>query len=99
MKNIIGVFFITSILTSGVSMAENELEKPIEPLVEQDTHLTWHQFRHELNNYTQIQAQMTHEGIVYLYGHVEDSTEKLRVERLAKRVRGAIMVRNQISTD
>lgn len=99
MKIFTGVVFIISVLTSGMTMAEHELDKSIEPQIEQDNHLSWHQFRHELNNYTQIQAQMTHEGIVYLYGHVEDSTEKQRVERLAMRIRGAIEVRNQIYTD
>ena len=99
MKISIGIIFITSVLTSGMTMVEHELQNPIKPQVEQDTHLSWHQFQHELNSYAQVQAQMTHEGIVYLRGHLEDSTEKQRVERLARRVRGAIEVRNLIFTD
>ena len=99
MKIVVSAVLVTSVLASGMAMAEHDLVKPKEAEVEQDNHLSWHMFRHELLSYTQIQAHMTHEGIVYLQGHVEDAVEKQQVENLARRIRGAVAVRNQISTD
>lgn len=58
MKISIGIIFITSVFTSGMTMAEYELEILIKPQEERDTHLSWHQFQHELNSYAQVQAQM-----------------------------------------
>lgn len=99
MKTLVSAVLITSVLASGMAMSEHELGQPKEAEVEQDNHLSWHQFRHELNSYTQIQAHMTHEGIVFLRGHADAATDKQRVERLARRIRGAVEVRNQILTD
>ena len=99
MKIIVTAVLITSVLASGMAVAEHELGQPKEAEVELDRHLSWHEFRHELGNYPQIQANMTHEGTVFLNGHANDSVEKQQVEKLARRIRGAVEVRNQISTD
>lgn len=99
MKTLVGAVLITSVLASGMAVAEHELGQPKKAEVEQDQHLSWHEFRHELGSYPQIQANMTHEGIVFLNGHADSASEKQQVEKLARRVRGAVEVRSLILTD
>lgn len=99
MKTLVGAIIITSVLASGMAIAEHELGQPKKVEVVQDTHLSWHEFRHELVSYTQVQANMTHEGTVFLTGHTDSALEKDQVGKLARRIRGAIKVSNQISTD
>jgi hypothetical protein len=99
MKSLVAAVLITSVLATGTAMAEHELGQPKKAEVVQGTHLSWHEFRHELGNYTQVQANMTHEGVVFLTGHADSALEKSQVDKLARRIRGAVKVSNQISTD
>lgn len=99
MKTLVGAVLITFVLASGMAQAEHELGQPKKQEVEQDHHLSWHEFRHELGSFPQIQAHMTHEGIVFLNGHADSASEKQQVEKMARQVRGAVEVRNQILTD
>lgn len=99
MKTLVNAVLYTSILVSGLAMAEHELGQPKKAEIVQNTHLSWHEFRHELASYTQVQANMNHEGMVFLTGHTDSALEKSQVEKLARRIRGAVKVTSQISTD
>ena len=84
----------------GTVHASHELEnQPQAPETSNDGHLSWHEFRHELGAYPTVTASMNHHGVITLAGHVDDSTDKLILERLAMKIRGATDIRSTIDSD
>ena len=84
----------------GTVHASHELEnQPQAPETSNDGHLSWHEFRHELGAYPTVTASMNHRGVITLAGHVDDSTDKLILERLAMKIRGATDIRSTIDSD
>lgn len=79
------------------ALADNLL--PSEPIEARDTHISWHEFRHELGSYPQVQASMSREGVIMLWGHADDGIEKQRVDALARKVEGATEINNGVLTD
>ena len=90
---------VSTQLFGGVLYASHELEKQPAVAEATDGHISWHEFRHELGAFAQVNATMDHHGIVTLTGHTDDSTEKNLVEKLASKIRGATDIRSTISTD
>jgi len=64
-----------------------------------DGHISWHEFRHEVAVYPQVNATIDHHGVVTLAGHVESSIDKNLIEKLARKIRGATDVRQTIGSD
>ena len=87
-------------LIGGAAYASHELEN--QPQVSEsssDGHMSWHEFRHELGVFPSVTASMNHHGVITLAGHVDDSTDKLLLERLAMKIRGATDIRSTIDSD
>jgi len=100
---IIAVAF-SSVLLGSLSIvtpafAEHELRKKPAPEKPVDSHLTWHQFEHELLGFEPIHAVMSHEGVLTLSGHVEDGMTRAQIVKMAEKVVGVVEVRNLIFTD
>ena len=64
-----------------------------------DSHISWHEFRHDLGSYSGVTATINHHGVITLAGHADSVPEKLKINSLAIKVRGATEVNNLIGTD
>ncbi len=93
------ILFLGLLLPGASALAEDELKKPVLQDVPADTHLSMHQFRHELGAFGTVEAYMSHEGVLTIHGHVDDGITRSEVERLARKVKGVVEVRNLIFTD
>ena len=93
------ILFLGLLLPGASALAEDELKKPVMQDVPADTHLSMHQFRHELGAFGTVEAYMSHEGVLTIHGHVDDGITRSEVERLARKVKGVVEVRNLIFTD
>lgn len=91
---------ISMSLISGAAYASHELENQ-SSMSEQnnDGHISWHEFRHELGAYPAINATIDRNGVINLSGHVDSSFDSLLIEKLAMKVRGATDIRISIDTD
>ena len=93
--------FLVAALAVGAfaapALADNLL--PSEPVEAKDSHISWHDFRHELGNYPQVQASMSSDGVITLSGHASDGIEKRRIEALARKVEGATEITNGLIAD
>lgn len=90
----------TLALLTGASLTGADDALPAQPsIVDGDRHISWHEFRHELNAYPQATSTMDRDGVVWIRGHVESGIERVRLERLARKVRGATDIRNHLQTD
>ena len=99
MKALIAATVLTFLVTSGNAFATHELAQPPADQEPADTHISWHEFRHDLGAYPGVNAFMDKNGIVTLSGHTNSAYEKAQLNRLAIRVRGASDVKNRILTD
>lgn len=80
--------------------ASHELEnQSIAPEVASDGHISWHEFRHELNGYPSINAIIDNQGQVTLSGHLETAYESNIISNLASKIRGASKIINLIDVD
>ncbi len=87
-------------LVGGTAYAQHELEnQPAMPEQNNDGHISWHEFRHELGVYPTANANMDHHGVITLSGHVDSGIEKNSLERIAMKVRGATDIKNLINID
>ena len=92
--------FISMSLIGGAAYASHELEnQPFMSEQDNDGHISWHEFRHELGAYPAINATIDRNGVIYLSGHVDSSFDSLLIERLAMKVRGAKALRISVDTD
>lgn len=99
MKVFIAAIVLASLVTFGNAFASHEL---VQPPVDQEpvnTHISWHEFKHDLGSYPSVIASMDENGIITLSGHTDSAYEKAQLDRLAKRVLGASDVKNRILTD
>jgi osmotically-inducible protein OsmY len=98
MKNTLAIVATIAVLNlANIAYAEDKLpKKPVSEIAE---HMSWHEFRHELNSFPQVTASMTHEGMLTLAGHTDSTIEKRYVEGYARKVFGVAEIRNLISTD
>ncbi|MGQ7848044.1 BON domain-containing protein [Granulosicoccus sp. 3-233] len=99
MKLFIAVTLLALFVTFGNTYASHEIvQTPIQkdPV---DTHISWHEFRHDLGSYPSVNATMDSSGIITLSGHTDSVYEKAQLGRLAMRVLGASDIRNMIFTD
>ncbi len=99
MKALIAATVLTFLVTSGNAFAAHELAQPPANQEPADTHISWHEFRHDLGAYPSVIASMDKNGIVTLSGHTDSAYEKAQLNRLASRVTGASEVKNLILTD
>ena len=99
MKVFIAATILTSLITFGNAFAAHDL---VQPPVEQEpanTHISWHEFRHELGAYPSVNAFMDKNGIITLTGHTDSVYGKAQLNKLARRVSGASDVKKWIGTD
>ena len=99
MKTLIVASAFTLLTTVGVVHATDELEKPPVALDEVDSHISWHEFRHELLAFPGVNASMDHDGVITVVGHTKSLYDKRQIGNLATKVRGATNVNNRILTD
>ncbi len=99
MKALIAATVLTFLVTSGNAFATHELAQSPADQEPADTHISWHEFRHDLGAYPSVIASMDKNGIITLSGHTDSSYEKAQLNRLAKRVKGASDIKNRILTD
>ena len=79
--------------------ADHELKKQPKQAEPKDSHLSWHQFDHELSFYGDVRASMSPAGILTLSGHIDDGIDKHAIEMLARKVIGVIEIRNLLVAD
>jgi osmotically-inducible protein OsmY len=98
MKNTLAIAATIAVLNlANIAYAEDKLpKKPVSEIAE---HMSWHEFRHELNSFPQVTASMTHAGMLTLAGHADNNTEKQKIEGYARMVLGVAEINNLISTD
>lgn len=72
---------------------------PAASVARSDGHISWHEFLHELGSYPQARSTMSEDGVVSIYGHVDGGIERTRIEKLARKIRGATDVRSQLDSD
>lgn len=99
MKIFIAAAVLTSLVTFGNASASHELVQPPVDREPANTHISWHEFKHDLGSYPSVNAFMDKNGIITLSGHTDSAYEKAQLDRLAKRVLGASDVINRILTD
>ena len=99
MKVIIAATVLASLVTFGNAFASHELVQPSVDQEPVDTHISWHEFKHELGSYPSVNASMDDNGVITLIGHTDSSYEKAQLNKLAMRVSGASDVINRILTD
>ena len=90
----------TLMLLIGASLSNADdtlLTQPSMP--DGDGHISWHEFRHELGAYPQASSAMDRDGVVWIRGHVDSGIDRNRLERLARKIRGATDIRNHLLTD
>lgn len=100
-RSLVRTTFLIAALAVGApaapAFADNLL--PSEPIEARDTHISWHDFRHELGNYPQVRASMSSGGVITLSGHASDGIERRRIEALARKVQGATAINNGLIAD
>ena len=99
MKALITATVLTSLMTFGNASASHELVQPPTDQEPANTHISWHEFKHDLGSYPSVIASMDNNGIITLSGHTDSAYEKAQLDRLAKRVLGASDIKNRILTD
>ena len=90
---------ITLLILSVPAYATDELKQPLVSEDPVDTHISWHEFRHDFGSYPSVTASMDHQGVIILTGHTDNAVEKSQLQNLALKVRGATKVTNLIGTD
>jgi len=100
-RSVVRATFLVAALVVGApaapALADNLL--PSEPVEVKDTHISWHDFRHELGSYPQVQASMSSDGVITLSGHASDGIEKRRIAMLARKVQGVTEINDVVITD
>lgn len=99
LKKITLASIVSSQLFGGALYASHELEKQPAIVEVTDGHISWHEFRHELGAFSQVNATIDHHGVVTLAGHIDDSSDRNMVEMLASKIRGATDIRSTITSD
>ena len=99
MKTLAAVSIITLLLSTVPTYAAHELAKAPANQEPVDSHISWHEFRHDLGSYSGVTASIDHHGVITLAGHADSTPEKQKVNNLAIKVRGATNVINLVGTD
>lgn len=99
MKTLIIASVFTLLTTVGIVHATDELEKAPVAQEEVDSHISWHEFKHEILAYPSVSASMSQDGVITVIGHTENMVDKSKIGELASRVSGATDVNNNIFTD
>lgn len=99
MKTLVAASIITLLFSALPAYAEHDLVQKPAQQESADSHISWHEFRHDLGSYAGVTASMDHHGVITLAGHADSNPEKRKVNNLAKKVRGATNVINLIGTD
>lgn len=94
---------IAAVLSSliGISSAYASHDMVMPPVEQSpaDSHISWHEFRHDLGSFPGVVASIDHHGVITLAGHTDSSDEKRKIDGLAAKVRGATEVINLIGAD
>lgn len=99
MKPLVATSIITLLVSAVPAYATHELEQSSANQEPADTHISWHEFRHDVGSHPGVSASIDHHGLITLAGHTDSATEKSQLYNLAVRVRGASKVTNLIGTD
>lgn len=99
MKTLVAASIVTLLLSAVPAYAEHDLAQKPAQQEPADSHISWHEFRHDLGSYTGVTASIDHHGVITSAGHADSSPEKREINQLAMKVRGAANVINLIGTD
>lgn len=99
MKTLILATALTGLIATSSAFATHELKQTPDNQEPVDTHLSWHEFRHELLSFPSVIATIDEKGVITLSGHTDSAIEKSQLNKLAARVRGTSDVKNRILTD
>ena len=99
MKKVISASIVTLLVLASPAYATHDLAKKPADQKPADSHISWHEFRHDLGSYPSVTASIDHHGVITLAGHADSSPQKQKINSLAIKVRGATEVNNLIGTD
>ncbi len=99
MKTLVAASIITLLFSAVPAFATHDLKQAPANQEPADSHISWHEFRHDLGSYAGVTASIDHHGVITLGGHADSSPEKRKINQLARKVRGATNVINLIGTD
>ena len=99
MKTVISASIITLLVLVSPAYATHDLTQQPAEQTPADSHISWHEFRHDLGSYAGVTASIDHHGVITLAGHADSVPEKRKINNLAMKVRGATEVNNLIGTD
>ncbi len=99
MKTLITATVLTSLIGFSTAHASHDMVKAPAKQLPADSHISWHEFRHDLGAFPGVTASIDHHGVITLAGHTDSATDKLKLDGLAVKVRGATEVVNLIGTD
>ena len=99
MKTVISASIITLLVLVSPAYATHDLAQQPAEQTPADSHISWHEFRHDLGSYAGVTASIDHHGVITLAGHSDSVPEKRKINSLAMKVRGATEVTNLIVTD
>lgn len=99
MKSLIVPVFLTSIMGASLAYGSDKLPKADPEPIPVDSHITWHEFKHELSAYSSVMASMHSNGTVTITGHTDSNYEKNQIRGLAENITGATRVVNLVQTD
>lgn len=99
MKTLVAASIITLLFSAVPAYAEHDLAQKPAQQEPADSHISWHEFRHDLGSYAGVTASIDHHGVITLAGHADSSPDKRKINQLAVKVRGATNVINLIGTD
>ena len=99
MKKVISTSIVTLLVLVSPAYATHDLAKKPADQKPADSHISWHEFRHDLGSYSGVTASIDHHGVITLAGHADSIIEKRKINNLAINVRGATKVNNLIGTD
>ena len=99
MKSQVIATVLSSLIGFSSAYASHDIVKPPAEQEPTDSHISWHEFRHDLGSFPGVVASIDHHGVVTLAGHTDSSNEKRKIDDLAIKVRGATEVINLIRTD
>ncbi len=99
MKKLLSASIVTLLVLVSPAHATHDLAQQPAEQTPADSHISWHEFRHDLGSYSGVTAFMDHRGVITLAGHADSVPEKQKINSLAIKVRGATEVNNLIGTD
>ena len=95
MRTVVSASIVSLLVFAGSAYATHELaQRPVDQ-IPADSHMSWHEFRHDLG----VTASIDHHGVITLAGHADSTPQKQKINSLAIKVRGATEVKNLIGID